>query len=381
MPTMVVAVDTNNKCIFWNKGCEQVSGYAADEIINNPNSWHLLFPDEKYRSRVIEQWELRKKSFESWKTTIATCSGKKKTICWSNIRNTIDLPITSFWTVGVDITQNKIAEQKLRSRSRSVEYLAEKRNLELQQTNLLLTREIETRKETEKKLRKHQRQLSALSSELLLTEERERRQIARDLHDRISQYLTISCNKLENLKRIAPKGKIANTAHEIENLIRQTIKDTRTLIFEISPPILYEMGLEPALEWFAEQIEAQYDIEVSFHANGDVSPLDRRDRVLVFRATRELMLNVARHSGAKHAVISVHRGENTLFVEVKDDGCGFSFSDATLNNHKSGCFGLFSIQERLKYLGGQFVLESEPGKGTCAKIIVPLKTDYHHGGE
>jgi glucose-6-phosphate-specific signal transduction histidine kinase len=84
-----------------------------------------------------------------------------------------------------------------------------------------LHQEIEERKQTEKKLRKYKKQLAALSSELLLTEESERRQIARDLHDRISQNLAISCNKIEQLKMLAATSKISNAIHDIETLLRQ----------------------------------------------------------------------------------------------------------------------------------------------------------------
>ena len=375
MPVMIIATNSADEIIFWNKECEKITGYSENEMIGNPAAAELLYPDQKVRMKILNDWAGKKHSFKDWETTITTKYGTTKTICWSNISGEIDGPELDIWAIGIDITNNRIAEHTLRCVNKAAEELVKARTEELQATNDRLKDEIEDRKQTENRLRKYQQQLAKLSSELLLTEERERRQIAKDLHDRIGHNLTISRLKLGELKIAASKYKFLDTINEIETYIKQTIKDTRTLTFEISPPILYEMGLEAALEWLAEQISEQYHIRVDFFDDGNLKPLDQRSRVLAFRASRELLLNTAKHSGAKTAKISISRQGPNLLVEVVDNGCGFKSGTADSYMDRNGCFGLFSIQERLSYLNGQFELQSNAGNGTYAKIIVPIETN------
>lgn len=373
MPVMITATNSAGEIIFWNKECEKITGYTENEIIKNPAAVKLLYPDKEIRKKFLRDWKNKKYSFKDWETTIATKYGTNKTICWSNISDEIEVPAWDIWAVGIDMTENRVAEHMLRSVNRATEKLVEMRTKELQATNERLKEEIRNRKGTENRLRKHQKQLAKLSSELLLTEERERRQIAKDLHDRIGHNLTISRLKLGELKIEAVKYKLLDKINEIETYIKQTIKDTRNLTFEISPPILYEIGLEAALEWLAEQISEQYHIHVEFFDDGNPKPLDQRSRVLAFRASRELLLNTAKHSGAKTAKISISCWNHNILVEVEDNGCGFEPSSTDSYMDRNGCFGLFSIQERLDYLNGQFELKSDIGNGTHAKIIVPME--------
>jgi PAS domain S-box-containing protein len=334
IPAITYIADLNKPrtSLYISHQIEDLLGYTQEEFQDDPELWKkTIYPDD--HNRVLKELARNRSSGKPFVSEYRVFS-KDGRVKWFRdeariVFNDKGQP-TSLQGVMFDITECKQAEETLRMARDELNNKVKERTVELTKINVQLHQEIEERKQTEKKLRKYQKQLAALSSELLLTEESERRQIARDLHDRISQNLAISCNKIEQLKMLAATSKISNAIHDIETLIRQTIRDTRTLTFEISPPILYELGLEPALEWLSEQIYAQYNIPVKFFDDGALKPLDNRARVLVFRATRELMLNVVKHASARHVKVSVFRKNDAIYVEVTDDGCGFELSERKL---------------------------------------------------
>ncbi len=233
--------------------------------------------------------------------------------------------------------------------------------------------DVSEQKEAQEQLLGYQEQLRSLASELSLAEERERRRIATDLHDRVGQTLAVSKMKLGVLKESAAAAGQGLWIDEIGSLIEQAIQETRSLIFEISPPILYELGLEAALEWLAEKMEEQHALPCRFRDDGQPKVLDEDIRVLLFRTTSELLLNVAKHARAGHAGISTEREGNRIVVVVEDDGIGFEPSKLPLWWAANQGFGLFSIRERLKCVGGLLDVESWPGRGSRITLSVPLK--------
>ena len=229
------------------------------------------------------------------------------------------------------------------------------------------------RKQAERKLFDYQRQLKSLASQLSLTEELERRRIAIELHDRISQFLVISKVKLETLCESAP-GELAKAISEVCDSLDQTIQNTRLLTSDLSSPILYELGFEAAVsEWLAEQIQQKHGITTEFEDDGQSKPLDENIRVLLFRDVRELLINVVKHAQAHKVKVSVRKVGGNVHVSVEDDGVGFDFAEVSSIASKTGGFGLFSIRERLEQLEGYLEVESKPGHGTRVTLIAPLK--------
>jgi signal transduction histidine kinase len=229
---------------------------------------------------------------------------------------------------------------------------------------------IHARKESETQVLAYQQRLQTLASEVSLSEERERRKIATHLHDRIGQSLAFAKLKLGTLKQKRADGSI----DEILELIEETIADTRSLTFELSPPVLYELGLVPALEWLSRKIQEDHHIATRFHDDGQPKPLDEDFRVVVFQAVRELLLNVVKHARASHAQVLLRRNADALRVIIEDDGIGFDLSKLSAEREAARSFGLFNVQERVEYLGGRLKLRSEPGRGTRITLIAPLKT-------
>ena len=244
--------------------------------------------------------------------------------------------------------------------------------------------DISEKKEAEDALRENQERLSALTAWLSLAEERERRRIAGELHDQIGQTLAFAKIKLDVLHHslaAAPfpegggPGDLSGPAGalgEIRKAIEACIQEVRTLTFQISPPLLYELGFEAAIDWLCEWAFDYHGLEVQFHDDGQTQQLGEEVRGTLFQAVRELLVNIAKHGQTKQAEISLKKNDSTLVLKVADQGAGFDLTTvAVKREHKSG-FGLFNIRQRIGYLGGEVRVESRPGRGTSVTLIVPL---------
>ncbi len=230
------------------------------------------------------------------------------------------------------------------------------------------------RKQAEEKLKTYQKRLRSLASELTLTEERERRRIAVELHDHIGQSLVFAKLKLQGLRETLGAAHEAGTLTEICDVIDQIIEDTRTLTFDLSSPLLYEIGLEPAIsEWLTDNVENKQGITTHFETDEQPKPVSDEVRVLLFKAVRELLVNVIKHAQARNVRVSIQKDGNSIRIIVEDDGIGFSPSDTSLQGREKVGLGLFSIRERLDHLGGQVQINSSPGKGTRVILTAPLR--------
>ncbi|MFQ5646458.1 MAG: GAF domain-containing sensor histidine kinase [bacterium] len=229
------------------------------------------------------------------------------------------------------------------------------------------------RQHAEEKLFNYQKKLRSLASELLLSEERERREIAVGLHDQIGQNLALSRMKLGALQESAVSCGLNKPFSEINQLLERVIQETRTLTFDLSPPILYELGLEPALEWLTEQTYEKHGITSRFEDDRQPKLLDDDVRILIFQAVRELLFNAVKYARANNIEVSTRKDASSIIVKVTDDGVGFETSNIITYMSKSRGFGLFSIKDRLDYLGGSLKIESKPGHGTEITLTASLK--------
>jgi len=265
------------------------------------------------------------------------------------------------------------AEEALEAAYDELERTVQARTEELRKTNLHLQEEIEEHRKTEQSLLQYQTQLRTLSAELLKAGERERRRIAAEIHDRIGQTLAITKIQLGALRACLSDKKILMSVDAVRDLVSQTIKDTRSLTFELSPPVLYELGLMAALQWLAETLQKQSGLIVQLkHNNGDETRINNTIRELLFRTIRELLLNVVKHAQARQAIVSIYILPNHVTVVVRDDGVGFSPDTLNAEDTTSRGFGLFSIQEQLNHHGGRSTIDTLQGAGTQITIELPL---------
>ncbi len=236
---------------------------------------------------------------------------------------------------------------------------------ELEKANQQLIRENEKRSQTEKELLRYQARLRSMTAELVLTGEQERRRAAVEIHESIGQLMGMVKIRLGVLKK--DSGMTPALKEKIEEIlayIEQSIRDVRSVSYDLSPPILYEMGLEAALRSFIAKIREKHGMDIEFNDDGQEKYLDNPTRIHLFRCIQELIFNIIRHARARHMKISVCRNQDEIHIRVKDDGCGFDSSLLTFHPDASRGFGLFSVRERMMHLGGHFEIHSEPGKGS-----------------
>jgi signal transduction histidine kinase len=232
--------------------------------------------------------------------------------------------------------------------------------------------DITERKLAEQELLASREQLRALAAELSSAEERERRQLAAYLHDHIGQALAVLRMKFGALTTVADEGEFAQLIAGIRDLLEQAIGDTTSLTFDLSPPILNELGLVPAIEWVGEKTCGEHGLELEFSDDGEPKPLEDDVAPLLFRSTRELLMNVVKHASAGRVTLSIVREGSSVCVTVEDDGVGLE-SSRPFSPPGEGGFGLYSIRERTQFIGGRFSIESRPGRGTRACVWMPLR--------
>jgi PAS domain S-box-containing protein len=228
-------------------------------------------------------------------------------------------------------------------------------------------------KAAEKELFSYQQQLRALTNQLSNKEEDEKRKMGMYLHDRIGQSLSILKMKLEMMGAALRGGDDGEKFGEILELIEKTIHDTRVLSYELSPVILHELGLEAALGWLAEQIQKQYNLAVAFTTDNKAEPLDNDLKIILYRAVSELLNNVVKHAWAQRVAVSIKLRNGQVQITVEDDGVGFDPALLEGIAATERGFGLFSIKERLHYLGGTIQIKSAPYKGTRITLLAPFK--------
>jgi PAS domain S-box-containing protein len=218
--------------------------------------------------------------------------------------------------------------------------------------------------------RRLQRQLRAAGAEAALTEERERRKLAVELHDGLGQLLALISVKLGMLRNVILDSKLTPQIRELENFLSEAHALTSSLSFQLSPPILHDVGIVPAAEWLADDIEKRFNLVVSVQDDGQPKPLDEATRITLFRGLSELLVNVARHAQVNSAIVNLWREGDVVGVCVEDQGIGF------VADESSDGYGLLSIRERLNHLGGSVQIESEPGMGSRIILVGPIARSH-----
>jgi PAS domain S-box-containing protein len=239
---------------------------------------------------------------------------------------------------------------------------------------LVIARDLTERRGMEEQIRLYQKQLFSVASEMSSlesrVEERERHLIASDLHDYVGQNLAVMTFMVGRLQQSPSTPEAQRILGTIGETLEQTIQYTRSLTIELNPPILTELGFKPALDALAEAFHRTHGIPIRVEDDGRSKQVQGETRYLLFRCVRELLLNAVKHSQAAEVRISVYADGPLIGIVVEDNGTGFA---AGLKAEKVSGFGLFSVQERLKRLGGTCAIESASGRGTRVVLTAPLQ--------
>jgi signal transduction histidine kinase len=211
-------------------------------------------------------------------------------------------------------------------------------------------------------------ELEALSVRLVDAQEEERRSISRELHDEVGQTLGALLVDLGQLSKLVPAEDNFLQTHitRIKSIAETAVKSIRNLALLLRPPMLDDLGLVPALEWQGREISRRGDMEVDVHSEGVSEQLPDDVKVCVYRVVQEALANAARHSGAKHAQVSVVQSGENIQVQIADDGKGFAAE-------RVRGMGILGMEERVKRLGGSLNIKSGPGKGTTVVAEIPAQ--------
>jgi PAS domain S-box-containing protein len=256
--------------------------------------------------------------------------------------------------INYDVTERKQAEDRLRSFTQELEMRVMERTRELVQS---------------------QDRLRALATELNLAEQRERKRLATELHDHLAQMLVLGRLKLSQAKRFADP-RCAPFLKETEDVLDESLKYTRTMVADLSPPVLHDLGLPAALRWLGDYMQRhELAVKVTISEPVEQVTLPEDQAVLLFQSVRELLINAAKHADTGAALVSLAQADGRLVVQVHDEGKGFDHGAAPAEQPAtalSSKFGLFSIGERMRSLGGSLEIESAPGMGTTATLVLPV---------
>jgi signal transduction histidine kinase len=218
-------------------------------------------------------------------------------------------------------------------------------------------------------------ELRLAATELLQSEAQERRAIASDLHDDLGQNLAVAKLKLSAIE-LNDDGsddcrRCREQLKEVEVMIDRSANSVRSLSTQLSPPVLYQAGLGLALEWLADEMQRHYGLVVNLHVS-DIAPLDETTGNALFRIVRELLINAWKHAGVLEAtvILSMDPGSGELEITVTDEGVGFDRAQ-TLKPSRNNSYGLFSIQQRVSFLGGTLRIDSSAGSGTTVMLALP----------
>jgi signal transduction histidine kinase len=234
------------------------------------------------------------------------------------------------------------------------------------------TKRAELAQERTRALTQSQARLRALATELNLTEQRERRRLATELHDHLAQMLVVGKMKVSqatHLPGLMPRCQ--GLLNEVDQVLTQSLTYTRTLVADLAPPALRDFGLLGGLEWLVGQMR-HIGLAVSLHTSLKQLQLPEHETILLFQTVRELLTNVMKHAQSDDVRVSLEQHIGTLRIEVRDNGVGFDPVAVKMNTENFSKFGLFSIGERMQALGGTFEVESMPGHGTIARLTLPV---------
>ena len=353
-PVGIFLTDPHGSCQLVNDRWSEMTGLSSKQTYGR--SWTCaLHPED--RVHVEDRWRLmvQRGGEFTLEYRFMDPQGKVTWVAGSSValRN-LKGEITGYLGTATDISDRKKIEQQL------------------EEMNMTLEQRVEERTAVAEK---RAAQLRALALELTNAEQRERMRIAQILHDHLQQLLVgvkINLNLLG--KRSDGPDEVQNF-QQVNDLLDQSIRATRSLAVELNPPVLYYGGFLTALRWLANWMKDTHDIRVDIEAEEDSEPRAENIRIILFQVVRELLLNVVKHAMVHSASIKVCRDKKgRVKIIVADNGVGFDPENVFSKERSQGGFGLFNIRERLDLLGGELQVESAPGKGSRFSLCAPMDT-------
>ncbi len=211
-----------------------------------------------------------------------------------------------------------------------------------------------------------------ISKFLIRAQEEERKKIARELHDEVGQTLTAIKINLEILKRKLPPDLIPYIEESI-SLIDKSIEQIRDISLNLRPSLLDNLGLKSALRWYIEKQKEKSGIDIEYILDFEGESFSSDHSIVIFRIIQESLTNIIRHSKAKRVLLNIKENDEELVINIIDDGIGIDVEGVWQEVKEGRALGILGIKERVELLQGSLEIESEKGKGTKIKVILPLR--------
>lgn len=367
----ILHLDAGGQVVSWNPGAERLKGYAASEIIGKHFS--VFYPPDDVAHGKPEQnlrhaaekgqsedegWRLRKDGSRFWANVVITA-----------LRDSHG-DLRGFAKLTRDMTDRREKEEQLRRANQQLELRVRQRTADLVRVNLELRTEIAERERAEEQLRHSLEQLRALAARLQFVREEERMRIAREIHDELGQACTALKMDISLLARRTGKSevRIRTKAESAMRLVDNLIQSMRRMASELRPSTLDDLGLVAALEWQAQEYESRTEIRCHLDLPHDPLELDANRSTAIFRIFQEALTNIARHAKATRVDASLTRLNDSLLLQVRDNGSGYDPKQLRVGRS----LGLVGMRERALLLDGEFTIEGIPGKGTIIKVRIPI---------
>ncbi len=352
--------DVKNRKVFFSPQWKALRGLEESEVGDSEAEWSSrIHPDDAPRvsAAVQAHFEGRTPIFAQ-EYRIKCKDGSWKWVSDRGLaRRDAAGRIVRMAGSEMDITERKRAHEELETKVR--ERTAE------------LTRTLEQIRSVNATLDHQAQQLRALTGELTMTEQRERKRFSTLLHDGLQQYLAAAKMQVGAIRGQTTDASVRETADAIEAILGEALKISRSLTLELSPPILHDGGLAAGLHWLQRWMREKHGFEVGLVLEAITEPVEDI-RILLFEAVRELLFNAAKHSRVNRANVRLAQTDARLQIVIRDEGAGFDPEALKPSGGDAGGFGLFTIFERLKLVGGALEIDSAPGKGSTFRLHVPV---------
>ena len=336
--------------MYWNQGAARLYGWSSEEAVG-------VYIHDFLRTVFPKPLEEVRKEFLAtgfWQGELVHTTRQGRTITvssrWTLLHDSKNVPTGSL-ELNTDITERKRAEEALKAAHEELERHVRERTADLVDAN---------------------ERLKVLSGRLIEIQELERRAIARDLHDEIGQALTAMKLNLRELQDLPVGTSVEPHIADSLEILDQVLQHVRSLALDLRPSLLDELGLVPALRWYAARQAERAGWQLEFCADGITMRPSADVEIACFRLTQEALTNVARHAQAERIDVRLEMKNHELALIIRDDGIGFDPHEVRSGARAGMTIGLSGMEERVRLVGGQIVIQSAPGLGTEVRATFTL---------